>query len=103
MGEAIEGREGFVKFLVGKYDRILGCHIILSSYTSILINEVPAAAIRLGAGINDNITKTVHIKQPVLSEVVVHLLPPLSLDKYAEIRPFLMEYLRENGSMHPRF
>ena len=66
MGEAIEDREGFVKFLVDKRDRILGCHII-GSYASILIHEV-LVAMRLGAGI-DSIIKTVHI-HPALSEVV---------------------------------
>jgi len=67
MGEAIEDRDGFVKFLVDKHDKILGCHII-GSYASILIHEV-LIAMRLGASIN-SIAKTVHI-HPALSEVVV--------------------------------
>lgn len=66
MGEAIEDRDGFVKFLVDNDSRILGCHII-GSYASILIHEV-LVAMRLGAGI-DSITRTVHI-HPALSEVV---------------------------------
>lgn len=66
MGQAIEDRDGFVKFLVDKHDRILGCHII-GSYASILIHEV-LVAMRLGAGI-DSIARTVHI-HPALSEVV---------------------------------
>jgi dihydrolipoamide dehydrogenase len=68
MGEAIEDRDGFVKFLVDKHDRILGCHII-GSYASILIHEV-LIAMRLGASINNSIAKTLHIC-PALSEVVV--------------------------------
>ena len=67
MGQAIEDRDGFVKFLVDKHERILGCHII-GSYASILIHEV-LVAMRLGAGI-DSIARTVHI-HPALSEVVV--------------------------------
>ena len=66
MGQAIEDRDGFVKFLVDKHERILGCHII-GSYASILIHEV-LVAMRLGAGI-DSIARTVHI-HPALSEVV---------------------------------
>jgi mycothione reductase len=68
MGQAIEDRDGFVKFLVEKKDgKILGCHII-GSHASILIHEV-LTAMRLGARIND-IARTVHI-HPALSEVVV--------------------------------
>src|SRR6185437_12823341 len=40
MGQVLEDRDGFVKFLVNKKDRkILGCHII-GSQASILIHEV---------------------------------------------------------------
>jgi len=66
MGQAIEDREGFVKFLASKDGKILGCHII-GSEASILIHEV-LVAIRLGAGI-DSIARTVHI-HPALSEVI---------------------------------
>lgn len=66
MGEAIEDRDGFVKLLASKQDRILGCHII-GSHASILIHEV-LVAMKLGAGVRD-IVRTVHI-HPALSEVV---------------------------------
>lgn len=66
MGEAIEERDGFAKFLVSKEGRILGCHII-GSNASILIHEA-LVAMKLGAGIG-SITTTVHI-HPALSEVV---------------------------------
>jgi mycothione reductase len=66
MGQTIEDRDGFVKFLVSKKGEILGCHII-GSDASILIHEV-LVAMRLGAGI-DSIARTVHI-HPALSEVV---------------------------------
>lgn len=67
MGEAIEDRDGFVKFLVSKSGgKILGCHII-GSHASILIHEV-LVAMRLGATI-DAIARTVHV-HPALSEVV---------------------------------
>jgi mycothione reductase len=66
MGQAIEDRDGFVKFLISKKGEILGCHII-GSDASILIHEV-LVAMRLGAGI-DSIARTVHI-HPALSEVV---------------------------------
>ena len=40
MGQAIEDKEGFVKFLVNNKDRkILGCHI-LGTDASVLIHEV---------------------------------------------------------------
>lgn len=66
MGEAIEDRDGFAKFLVSKEGRILGCHI-MGSHASVLIHEA-LVAMKLGAGI-DSITRTVHI-HPALSEVV---------------------------------
>jgi dihydrolipoamide dehydrogenase len=66
MGEAIEDKDGFVKFLAAKDGKILGCHII-GSHASTLIHEV-LVAIRLGAGVSD-IARTVHI-HPALSEVV---------------------------------
>jgi len=66
MGGAIEDTDGFVKFLVSKKGRILGCHI-MGSHASVLIHEV-LVAMKLGAGI-ESITTTVHI-HPALSEVV---------------------------------
>jgi hypothetical protein len=55
MGETLEDRNCFVKFLVDKDDKILGRHII-SSCASILIHEVLLVAMRLGTGIT-NIAK----------------------------------------------
>lgn len=67
MGEAIEDKDGFVKFLASADDgRILGCHI-MGSHASILIHEV-LVAMRLGADIH-NLARVVHI-HPALSEVV---------------------------------
>jgi mycothione reductase len=66
MGQAIEDRDGFVKFLLSKKGEILGCHI-MGSDASILIHEV-LVAMNLGASI-DSIARTVHI-HPALSEVV---------------------------------
>jgi len=68
MGEAIEDRDGFVKFLVNKTDKkILGCHII-GSDASTLIHEV-LVAMRHGDRTIDSISGTIHI-HPALSEVV---------------------------------
>jgi len=68
MGEAIEDRDGFVKFLVNRKSRkILGCHII-GTHASILIQEV-LVAMRAGDGTIDNISRTIHI-HPALSEVI---------------------------------
>jgi mycothione reductase len=68
MGQAIEDREGFVKFLVNKADKkILGCHII-GTDASTLIHEV-LVALRYGNGRIDSISGTIHI-HPALSEVV---------------------------------
>jgi mycothione reductase len=68
MEEAIEDRDGFVKFLVdGKSRKILGCHII-GSHASIFIHEV-LVAMRAGDGIIENISRTIHI-HPALSEVI---------------------------------
>ncbi|HEY3526997.1 MAG TPA: FAD-dependent oxidoreductase, partial [Nitrososphaeraceae archaeon] len=68
MGEAIEDREGFVKFLIDKADKkILGCHII-GTEASTLIHEV-LVAMRYGHGRIDSISGTIHI-HPALSEVV---------------------------------
>lgn len=68
MGQAIDDREGFVKFLISKKDRkILGCHII-GTEASVLIHEV-LVSMREGDGTIDSIYKTVHI-HPSLSEVV---------------------------------
>jgi dihydrolipoamide dehydrogenase len=67
MGEAIEDRDGFVKFLVTKDGgKILGCHII-GSHASMLIHEV-LVAMKTGATVGA-IARTVHI-HPALSEVV---------------------------------
>jgi mycothione reductase len=76
MGEAIDDREGFVKFLIErKTRRILGCHII-GTDASILIHEVlvamKAGGGGRGRGSNDtlgNILRTIHI-HPALSEVI---------------------------------
>jgi len=71
MGQALEDRDGFVKFLVNsKTRKILGCHII-GSQASILIHEVLVAMKAAASydGTIDNITRTVHI-HPALSEVV---------------------------------
>jgi mycothione reductase len=76
MGQAIEDKEGFIKFLIDKRNRkILGCHI-MGTDTSILIHEV-LVVMRMGVSIKkdgeegdiDNITRTIHI-HPALSEVV---------------------------------
>jgi mycothione reductase len=68
MGQALEDRDGFAKFLVNKKDRkILGCHII-GTDASILIHEV-IVAMKAGNGTIDNILKSVHI-HPALSEVI---------------------------------
>jgi mycothione reductase len=72
MGQAIEDREGFVKFLVErKTRRILGCHII-GTHASILIHEVLVAMKSTNGESSDtlgNILRTVHI-HPALSEVI---------------------------------
>lgn len=76
MGEAIDDRDGFVKFLVERKARkILGCHII-GTDASVLIHEVlvamKAGGGGGGSGSNDtlgNILRTVHI-HPALSEVI---------------------------------
>ena len=70
MGQAIEDKEGFVKFLIDKRNRtILGCHI-MGTDASILIHEV-LVAMRMDKdeGKIDNITRTIHI-HPSLSEVI---------------------------------
>jgi mycothione reductase len=68
MGEAIEDRDGFVKFLVNRSDKkILGCHII-GTDASTLIHEV-LVAMKAGDGTINDIRKTIHI-HPALSEVV---------------------------------
>jgi len=68
MGEALEDREDFVKFLVNKADRkILGCHI-MGSDASTLIHEV-LVAMRHGDGTTKSISGTIHIHS-ALSEVV---------------------------------
>ena len=66
MGQAIEDKHGFVKFLTSKDGKILGCHII-GSHASIMIHEV-LIAIRLGARVQD-IARVVHV-HPALPEVV---------------------------------
>jgi mycothione reductase len=76
MGQAIEDKEGFIKFLIDKRNRkILGCHI-MGTDASILIHEV-LVVMRMGVSIKeddeegniDNITRTIYI-HPALSEVV---------------------------------
>lgn len=70
MGQVIEDKEGFVKFLIDKRNRtILGCHI-MGTDASILIHEV-LVTMRIGKdeGKIDNITRTIHI-HPSLSEVI---------------------------------
>lgn len=68
MGEALEDKDGFVKFLVDKNTRkILGCHI-LGTDASILIHEV-LVAMRSADGTIDALTNTIFI-HPALSEVV---------------------------------
>jgi mycothione reductase len=68
MGEAIEDKDGFVKFLVNRNDKkILGCHII-GTDASTLIHEV-LVAMKAGDGTVQSITKTIHI-HPALSEVI---------------------------------
>ncbi len=68
MGQAIEDKTGFVKFLVErKTKRILGCHI-MGADASTLIHEV-LVAMKSGDETTSNITRTVHI-HPALSEVV---------------------------------
>ncbi|MGI0087738.1 MAG: dihydrolipoyl dehydrogenase family protein [Nitrosotalea sp.] len=68
MGEALEDKDGFVKFLVERETRkILGCHII-GTDASILIHEV-LVPMRSGEGTIDSITQTITI-HPSLSEVV---------------------------------
>jgi dihydrolipoamide dehydrogenase len=79
MGQAIEDRDGFVKFLVDKKSRkILGCHII-GTDASVLIHEV-LVAMKSGNGTIDNITKTVHV-HPALSEVIVKAAAVVDDDK----------------------
>jgi mycothione reductase len=76
MGQAIEDKDGFVKFLIDKKDRtILGCHII-GTDASILIHEVLVAMRSGGRSVSnenegkiDIIIKTIHI-HPALSEVI---------------------------------
>ncbi len=68
MGEAIQDKDGFVKFLVDKNDRkILGCYII-GTDASVLIHEV-LISMRTGDDTIASIANTVHI-HPALSEVV---------------------------------
>ena len=68
MGEAIQDKDGFVKFLVSSNDKkILGCHII-GTDASTLIHEV-LVAMKAGDGTVQNITKTIHI-HPALPEVI---------------------------------
>ncbi len=68
MGQAIEDKEGFVKFLVNENNRkILGCHI-LGTDASTLIHEV-LVSMRMGDGTIESISETIHI-HPSLSEVI---------------------------------
>ena len=72
MGQALQDKDDFVRFLVNKNDRkILGCHII-GNQASILIHEVLVAmkcTHNNSIGTIDNIRRTVHI-HPAISEVV---------------------------------
>ncbi len=67
MGEAIEDKTGFVKFLVDHERKILGCHI-LGTHASILIHEV-LVSMKSGSGTLEDLTDTIHI-HPALNEVV---------------------------------
>ena len=68
MGEALEERDGFVKFLVDRETRkILGCHI-MGADASTMIHEV-LVAMRAADGTIDSIRKTIQI-HPALSEVI---------------------------------
>ena len=63
MGQAIEDKDGFVKFLVNKKDRkILGCHI-LGTDASVLIHEV-LVIMRSGDNVIDNILYTCTFTHP---------------------------------------
>jgi mycothione reductase len=76
MGEAIEDRNGFVKFLVNRIDKkILGCHII-GTDASTLIHEV-LVAMKGGDGTINSIKKTIHI-HPALSEVIARAAETIS-------------------------
>jgi len=67
MGKAIEDQTGFVKFLIDRSLKILGCHII-GTDASTLIHEV-LVAMKSGDGTTEWIRRTIHI-HPALSEVV---------------------------------
>jgi dihydrolipoamide dehydrogenase len=66
-GKAIEEHQGFVKYLLGEKNQILGCHII-GPHASILIHEVIVAMNSTGSKA-DLIEKSIHI-HPSLNEVV---------------------------------
>jgi mycothione reductase len=67
MGEAMEEKDGFVKFLSDYEGKILGCHI-LGPEASTLIHEV-LVSMKAGRSHVNDIINTVHI-HPALSEVV---------------------------------
>lgn len=68
MGEALQEKDGFVKFIVEKKSRrILGCHLI-GPHASILLHEV-VVAMKSKENALDLIRNTVHV-HPALNEVV---------------------------------
>lgn len=67
MGEALNEKDGFVKFLADYNGKILGCHI-MGPEASTLIHEV-LVSMKAGKSHVNDIINTVHI-HPALSEVV---------------------------------
>jgi len=67
MGEALGEKEGFVKLIVSKDKRILGCHII-GPHASVLLHEV-LIAMKCGKNGLNILRNVVHI-HPALNEVV---------------------------------
>lgn len=67
MGQAIREEDGFVKFIIGSDEKILGCHII-GPHASILIHEI-VIALSGTDGTVSSIRDAIHI-HPALSEVV---------------------------------
>ncbi len=66
MGEALAEEDGFVKFIVSKKGKILGCHII-GPNASVLLHEV-LIAMKSGKGLS-LLRNVVHV-HPALNEVV---------------------------------
>ena len=67
MGQAIQEKNGFVKFIIGDDEKILGCHII-GPHASILVHEVVVAMTKTDGTVS-SIRDAIHI-HPALSEVV---------------------------------